>query len=297
MKKYKQCLYTVILILTCFIASPYIFIKIWSSSESVEKESISKPPSVAAIALTTTAAPITEPATVTAEPTTAAMTTDAEETPASETAAAVTTTEVTVTTTEAVTTTQPPAQYVQGDPSYFDDALFIGDSRTVGISEYGTLQNADYFCNTGLAPSKILDEKVSGKTLADTLAGKKYGKIYLMIGINEVGNPYDNTTADIEKAVSAIREAQPEALIFLEANLHVTKSAQSNAITNERINELNARIAALADGRTTFYIDVNPLFDDDKGNLRDDCTSDGVHVLAKYYQTWCEWLCAMEVNL
>ena len=287
MKKYKQCMYTVILILTCFIASPYIFVKVWASSENVERESISKPPSVAAIALTTTAAPETEPATVTTETTTAAVNTAAEGTAPSETTAV---------TTEAVTTTQPPAQYVQGDPSYFDDALFIGDSRTVGISEYGTLQNADYFCNTGLAPSKILNEKVGGKTLEDTLASKKYGKIYLMIGINEVGNPYDNTAADIEKAVAAIREIQPDALIFLESNLHVTKSAQSNAISNERIDELNKRIAALADGSTTFYIDVNPLFDDDKGNLREDCSSDGVHVLAKYYQTWCEWLCAMEVS-
>lgn len=285
-------MYTVILILTCFAASPYIFMKIWSSSESIEKESVSKPPSVAAIALTTTAPPeTTEPVTTEpAEPVTtaAAEGTEPLQTYVSETTSAVVTT--------VVTTTEPPAQFVQGDTAYFDDALFIGDSRTVGISEYGTLQNADYFCSTGLAPSKVLDEKISGKTLGEKLSSKEYGKIYLMIGINEVGNPYDNTAADIERAVAAIREAQPEALIFLEANLHVAKSAQSNAITNERIDELNKRIAELADGDTIFYIDVNPLFDDDKGNLREDCSSDGVHVLAKYYQTWCEWLCAMEVN-
>ena len=31
------------------------------------------------------------------------------------------------------------------DASYFDDALFIGDSRTVGLKEYGTLNNATFF--------------------------------------------------------------------------------------------------------------------------------------------------------
>ena len=30
---------------------------------------------------------------------------------------------------------------------YFTDALFIGDSRTVGIAEYGTIKNATYFAN------------------------------------------------------------------------------------------------------------------------------------------------------
>ena len=37
------------------------------------------------------------------------------------------------------------------DASYFDDALFIGDSRTVGLKEYGTLNNATFFANTGLS--------------------------------------------------------------------------------------------------------------------------------------------------
>lgn len=293
MKRYKQCLYTVILILTCFIASPFIFVKVWMSSETKEAQSISKPPSVAAMAIVTTAEttepPVTEP------PTETAVTEPATETGESGTYVS-TTAQTTAVTTEVTTTTTAEAVFTQGDASYFDDALFVGDSRTVGISEYGSLKNAAYFCNTGLAPSKILEEKINGNTLGSLLASKKFGKIYLMIGINEVGNPYDDTVADIDEAVKAIRKAQPDALIFLEGNLHVTKSAQTDAISNERINELNKRISELSDGDKIFYIDVNPLFDDDKGNLRDDCTSDGVHVLAKHYSVWCEWLCMNEIQ-
>ena len=33
-----------------------------------------------------------------------------------------------------------PLQFTTVDASYFDDALFIGDSRTVGIAEYGNLR-------------------------------------------------------------------------------------------------------------------------------------------------------------
>lgn len=44
---------------------------------------------------------------------------------------------------------------------YFDDALFIGDSRTVGISEYGDLNNATFFANTGMSVYNVFKKNVS----------------------------------------------------------------------------------------------------------------------------------------
>ena len=41
-------------------------------------------------------------------------------------------------------------EFTVSDKSYFDDALFIGDSRTAGLQKYGTLDNADYFASPGL---------------------------------------------------------------------------------------------------------------------------------------------------
>ena len=44
-------------------------------------------------------------------------------------------------TAEPTPTPEPtPLQFTTVDASYFDDALFIGDSRTVGIAEYGSLK-------------------------------------------------------------------------------------------------------------------------------------------------------------
>ena len=50
--------------------------------------------------------------------------------------------------------------FITSDSSYFDDALFIGDSRTVGLCEYGTLKNADYFASTGMSVYKLWNEKI-----------------------------------------------------------------------------------------------------------------------------------------
>lgn len=187
--------------------------------------------------------------------------------------------------------------------SYFDDALFIGDSRTVGLFEYADLGNADVYADSGMNVYKVFDIRISMKgqgklTLSEVLSAKQYGKIYLMMGINELGYDFEKTVKTYREMVETIKGFQPEAIIFLEANQHVTagKSNGDAIFNNKNINGLNERIRELADNRTTFYIDVNELFDDAKGNLDASITNDGVHVLGKYYARWADWLCTKGVR-
>ena len=89
------------------------------------------------------------------------------------------------------------APFTTADASYFADALFIGDSRTVGLKEYGQIEGADFFCTTGMNVYKVRDEvvnvgSVGSVTLDQLLSAKTYGKIYLMLGINETGWVYDS---------------------------------------------------------------------------------------------------------
>ena len=41
--------------------------------------------------------------------------------------------------------------FTQVTDDYFQDAVFIGDSRTVGISEYSGIENATFLCKTSLS--------------------------------------------------------------------------------------------------------------------------------------------------
>lgn len=185
----------------------------------------------------------------------------------------------------------------QADTSYFDDALFIGDSRTVGLSEYGDLGNAEVVADSGMNVHEIFDKRFvtrSGekKSLEEILSEGQFGKIYLMLGINELGYDFDYTVAKYGKLIEKLREAQPDALIFLQANLHVTarKSAASDIYNNENIDRFNQAVRQMADNRKLFYLDVNELFDDEEGNLSEDYTADNAHVLGKYYADWVEWM-------
>jgi len=285
MNKFKQCTYTVILLLTCIVASPMIFKQIWTTSAEKKKEvakgtveiDIHKGEASAEDSAQPTDAP---PADGSGQP-------------------EVTTLPVTVTdisgsivteTTE--TTTVPTTEYAfveAPDKSYFDDALFIGDSRTVGIQDFGTIDNADYFCDVGMSTSTAKDSSESG-TLASMLESNNYGKIYIMLGINEIGNDFDSTFSNFRELVRNVREKAPGAIIYLEANLHVAPFAEDGYINNDRINTLNDMIKTLADNQNIFYIDVNPIFDDANGALREECSEDGIHVLGIYYVSWSDWL-------
>ena len=282
MNKFKQSAYTVMLLATCFILSPFIFMQIWKNSQEAKKiPNIPKP------AVTETAngqPPATEP-----------VQTDPAPPATAEDGGTVTTAETSAAETTATTTVTTALTFVPSDISYFDDALFIGDSRTVGLSEYGNLQNADYYCDVGLSAAGITSSYAGGRGFYDVLSGRSYGKIYVMLGINEVGNDFEYTMAAYRNMVEEIKNYQPQAIIYLQANLHVSYEAETNVINNASIDYLNSQIQQLADNKTVFYIDVNQVFDNEYGYLNSDITGDGVHPKGQYYQEWSDWIATQTV--
>ena len=197
----------------------------------------------------------------------------------------------------ALTTEYP---YSIGNDSYFKDAAFLGDSRTLGISDYAGLEDADFYCDSGMMIFKILEpegvtyQKTGDKVdLSQVLQEKQYGKIYIMLGMNELG--YGNTQMYLEqyrKVVNQIKEWQPGAIIYIMANLHVSeeKNNVETEFNNININDKNAASARLANGIDIFYLDANPLFTDENGFLNAELTFDGVHLYAQHYDVWRQFL-------
>lgn len=191
--------------------------------------------------------------------------------------------------------------FVRVEEDYFDDALFIGDSRTQGLFEYGGLEErATFYCKTSLTVYDLFKRdkafiKIDGKnvTLTEALTQRQFGKIYLMVGINELGTGTpESFFEEYAKAVFKIRELQPDAIIFAEGIMRVAtkKNASDPIFNNDRINIRNVEIETLADNRSIFYIDVNEAVCDENGNLYDDWTFDQIHLKAKYYEVWKEFL-------
>lgn len=189
------------------------------------------------------------------------------------------------------------------DDSYFSDALFIGDSRTDGFRDYSSLKDvASFWAKESLSVYNVLDKSLplythgtweDSQTLQQVLETHPYGKIYVSMGINEIGMP--TTVKYVEKykaLLEMIREAEPDAILYIQGNMHVSKAFSSSDPVTNNVNlvERNAAIATLANGRDIFYLDMNPAVCDENGDLREELTGDGVHLKASAYEKWADFL-------
>ena len=189
-------------------------------------------------------------------------------------------------------------EFTQVDQSYFDDAVFIGDSRTVGLRDYSGWDNATYYASVGLTvydmfTEPIVEEKGRTLTVEQALQEHQFGKVYLMIGINEMGTGnVDSFMKAYEEAVEHLRELQPDAIIYVQGIMYIKKSRSDRdpIFNNPAIQERNDRIAELANNQDIFYIDVNEVVTDETGNLNPEYTYDEVHLLGKYYSVWTDFL-------
>ena len=196
---------------------------------------------------------------------------------------------------------EPEIRFGRVEDDYFADALFLGDSRVGGMHEYGGLGDiATFYASTGLTIYKLFSaeivevpEQKEKITVEEALQQQSFGKIYIMVGINEMGTGTVERYAETYKAaVEHLQELQPDAIIYIQAILKVTtaRSNKGDYINNEGIDARNEALSQLADGKRIFYVDPNPAVCDEDGGLVQDYTSDGVHLKAKYISLWKEYL-------
>ncbi|MBO5069058.1 MAG: acylhydrolase [Roseburia sp.] len=191
-----------------------------------------------------------------------------------------------------------PREFVTVDESYFDDAVFIGDSRTVGLHDYSGLDKATFYATVGLNVYDMWTEKfceVEGKkvTLEEALSAQQFKKVYFQIGINEMGRgTLDSFIQAYSASVEKFKQLQPDAIIYVQGIMRVAreKSETDKIFNNPGINARNEKIAQLADGQTVFYIDVNEVVCDEQGNLKEELTFDQLHLLGSKYDIWVEFL-------
>ncbi len=193
--------------------------------------------------------------------------------------------------------------FIQVDDSYFDDAIFIGDSRMVGLSQYCEAidSRATFYAKKSLTIFDIRDEswieidgsKTRKQSLWEAIADKQFSKVYIMVGLNEIGTGDPNIyQAAYQEVLSRIHQIQPNAVIFITSIMHVTaeKSEEDELYNNPNIDIRNNALKALADGSTYFYLDINTVVDDETGGLNAEWTTDDVHLKGSCYEPWHQFL-------
>ena len=205
--------------------------------------------------------------------------------------------------------TQPPAETAEPtestepteaapvDEGWYDDVLFIGDSRTEGLRNIARQGSADYFCTVGLSlhtytTVTTFDDGFTRRKLSSLLETKTYGKIIVALGINDCSDSPARFESAFTDLVAMLREYQPDAVVILQGIMTVGegKSNSAECFHLDRIYALNEAMAGLADQETVFYIDPNERFADERGYLPDEMSDDGCHLYAKYYPDFAQWM-------
>lgn len=184
--------------------------------------------------------------------------------------------------------------YHDMDYSCFDDCAFIGNSRVLDLKNYGLAENV--YASVGLTVDTVFTEKASGSSVViiDELKGKHFKKVFLMFGDNECGWP--NTSVFIKryaKVIAAVRERVPEAEIYLQSVLPISRAADAKneyGCNNAAIKKVNEAIKQLAKDEGVHYINPAASMTDSQGFLPDEAASDGVHLRKKYCRIWLNYL-------
>ena len=98
------------------------------------------------------------------------------------------------------------------DQSYLDDAVFIGDSRTDTLKMYAGWENTTYYVKTGTNIWDIMDvvPDDEDRTIDEELQNKQFGKVYIMLGVNELGTGTADLLPAVQKGCGAYQGTSAE---------------------------------------------------------------------------------------
>ncbi|PZV15778.1 MAG: lysophospholipase [Leptolyngbya sp.] len=135
-----------------------------------------------------------------------------------------------------------------------------------------------------------LNQAISGDTthgilsrLSDFAATRPH-VIYLMAGINDLkqGATDNEILWNMRQIITQLRQTQPQATVIVQSVL----PTRSVIASSDRITQLNHQLRALSIRNGAYFLDLSTQMADAAGNLRQDFTTDGLHLNAKGYATW-----------
>ena len=191
----------------------------------------------------------------------------------------------------------------QVDLSYFSDAAFLGDSLTVGFSDYSINLGGALICGyTGVGPDAIVNRSAvksstRGEEIAlDVLAAAQPKKLYILLGTNTLTTlgAADRFLAYYGQMLDQLRQALPGCVIYVQSipPVRPQAAAEKPGLASDVLRSVNEQLAKLAADKGCVYLDLWETFADENGNLKEMLAApDGVHFSAgNGYGAWVTYL-------
>lgn len=188
----------------------------------------------------------------------------------------------------------------EADDSYFDDMIFLGDSRTVAMEQYGYIKAENTFAENGINHQafqhRTFTDTVSQTvgTYADIIQARQPGKVYVALGINGVAFMEESLfMEEYATLIDTIKEASPNSKIIIQSILPV-KNFQTHSsahMTNESIDYYNGLLLNLAEEKEVYFLNLAPELKTTENELNSIYdTGDGLHFKQETYDVILQYI-------
>lgn len=179
------------------------------------------------------------------------------------------------------------------DETYFKNALFIGDSRTVGFCNFTGIAKYCYARVSlnikSVLTTAFIEDSSSGttvtRTVLDTVKAypKSFGKIYISFGVNEYSWTGTTFIACYEYFINSLRDVLPEGVpIYVQSVLPVDEKVSDKngyRVHNNQLDAFNILLADMAQRLDVFFVNTaEAVTADDSFSMPSGFASDGVHL-------------------
>ncbi len=204
----------------------------------------------------------------------------------------------------------------RAEDSYFDDAVFIGDSVSLKLERYTTQQRssnpgffgkAQFLTAGSMGSGNALEAPGSDSihplyngqkmSLADSVKASGAKKVYIMLGMNDMAvYGVDGAVSNMQTLIEGILEKTPDAKIFVESAtpLVASKNIADHKLNNTNLASYNQKLSALCKEKGWYFVNVWSTVDDGTGNLKTSYCSDpddmGIHFTDAGCEAWIDYL-------
>ena len=199
-----------------------------------------------------------------------------------------------------------PPQTARVDASFFDDAVFVGDSVTLKLSYYAAssgklgkaqfLTRGSYGVAHAVMDTMLLTYQGKDMTVEEAIQATGATKVFLMMGMNDIGlYGIDATIDNWGKMMDRIRSACPGVTVYIQSMTPIWTGGEKGDLNNTNMDIYNEKLKAFAADNGIDFIDVAPYMKDATGGMATRyCSDEYVHVTDLGAAAWIRVLKAYD---
>ncbi len=170
--------------------------------------------------------------------------------------------------------------------SWFDRALFIGDSLTGSLSTYamlnGGLGDAKIIHVNGLGCHHFITKNAlifyAGRSMPveDVITESGSDKVFFMLAMNDIGTPIEKLRSCWQQVVERIQAKNPDVEIYIQSGTPMRSDFAY--FTKANMEEYNQLQLEICESYGCTYVDVTVGMLDEDGYMKEEYRKDNVHL-------------------